>query len=130
MNVLTKDGETIIALPGAAKCSITGKNPLEMNFCPRRDLDESCDCVPDLCDAYRDGGPSPDPDEKKAKICLLLCFLLQQTRGAANVERLIYLEESEQVKILYTGGNEACVNVACDSGLGIIKDVVDYICRH
>lgn len=129
MNVLTKDGGTIIALPGDARCSVTGRSPLEMNFCPRRDLDDENTCVPDLCDAFQ-AGTEAGREEKKAKICLLLGFLLQQTRGAADVDRLIYLEETEKVEIHFHGGYTALVNVAGDSGLGIIKDVVDYICRH
>lgn len=68
-------------------------------------------------------------EEDKQSILDLLTVTLQATRGGADVDDLIY-HDPGQVEIVYNRHWRANVCVAGDSGLGIIKDVVNYICRH
>lgn len=65
--------------------------------------------------------------ENKEKIVKLLKMLLMATRAGSNIEDLILNENQDEVTITFKKGGENRVNIACDSGLGIIKDVVAKI---
>lgn len=65
--------------------------------------------------------------ENKEKIVKLLKMLLQATRAGSNIEDLILNENQDEVIITFKRGGENRVNVDCDSGISIIKDVVAKI---
>lgn len=50
--------------------------------------------------------------------------------AAGYVARLEFSEESEIVDIVCNNGYRYHVNVACDSNLGIMQDVLSEVCRH
>jgi hypothetical protein len=64
--------------------------------------------------------------EDKDKICKLLCKVLQKTRGAADLISLDYDEKTEIVTATFEGGNRN-INVACDSGTAMIRDIVNHL---
>lgn len=71
--------------------------------------------------------------ESKELTTSVLCALFQQTRGGADIEELNYrkgLAGDEFVEILYNSGGRRVVDVSADSCLGLIKDVVDFVCKH
>lgn len=131
MIVQNSAGEEILALPGSAKCRRTGKSPLEMNFCPRRDFDDqSVCCVPEICQDFVN---DPPEGEDKRRILVLLLLLLQQTRGGADIDDMVLkssMGADEFVEIRYRGGGRRAVDVTADSALGMIKDVVEFVCKH
>lgn len=131
MTVQKSDGSEIIALPNTAKCRRTGKSPLEMNFCPRRDFDDQgVYCVPDVCSDFSE---NPPDEEDKRRILVLLLLLLQQTRGGADIDDMVLkssMGADEFVEIRYHGGGRRAVDVTADSALGMIKDVVEFVCKH
>lgn len=61
--------------------------------------------------------------EDKQKILNLLVPALQATRDQADLTALEYDAEHELVKVRYTGGTKT-VNVALDSGIAMIRDVL------
>lgn len=53
LQVMTRDGISIHVLPDTARCSQTGKSPLEMDRCPIYNFDDHGEiCCPDKCDEY------------------------------------------------------------------------------
>lgn len=54
---------------------------------------------------------------KKLSICLKSC------RAGADLKTLEYDKEKEIVRCIFDGG-EKTVNVACDSGVALISDVI------
>ena len=64
--------------------------------------------------------------EDKQVILDLLCRTLQATRDQHDLKALIYDEDSEEVMICWEGGN-GVVNVALDSGIAMISDVLRAI---
>lgn len=65
--------------------------------------------------------------ENREKIVKLLKMLLMSTRAGSNIADLVLKEAEEQVIIIYRNGGQRPVNISCDSGLAIIKDVVAKI---
>lgn len=61
--------------------------------------------------------------EDKAQICELLLEALKLTRAGADIEKLVYDEKTEQVGIIWRNGYVGKVNVACDSGIAMIRDI-------
>ena len=61
--------------------------------------------------------------EDKQKILDLLVPALQATRDQADLTALEYDAERELVMVRYTGGTKT-VNVAMDSGIAMIRDVL------
>ncbi len=63
--------------------------------------------------------------EDKQAICNALCAALQLTRAGADIERLVYhrVPGEEYVFIDRAGNHRDFVNVACDSGVGMIRDI-------
>lgn len=64
--------------------------------------------------------------EDKQVILDLLCRTLQATRDQHDLKALIYDEDSEEVMICWEGGNRT-VNVALDSGIAMVKDVLTAV---
>lgn len=62
--------------------------------------------------------------EDKQKICDLLCETLKKTRDAWDVESLNLDDSQETCTILFENGYRRYVNVACDSGVAMIKDIM------
>ena len=65
--------------------------------------------------------------ENKRIILDLLLAAVQQTRAGSDIVDLQYMPESEEVAILYISGGKKYVNVACDSGVAMIRDVMRAI---
>ena len=68
------------------------------------------------------------PMEDKQAICTYLLWALQKTRGLSNLKGLSYDEKKEVVtaKIWPPGKAqvEREINVAADSGIAMIKDII------
>ena len=62
--------------------------------------------------------------ENKEKIVLLLEVLLKQTRAGADILRLHLNEAQDEVTIIFNNRFTKKVNIAGDSGMAIITDVV------
>ena len=65
--------------------------------------------------------------ENKQAICDNLCRTLQMTRSGADIDELIYDVRDEAVFIMYRTGLVVKVRVACDSGLAMIKDIMENV---
>ena len=65
--------------------------------------------------------------ENKQVILNLLLKALKQTRDAFDVEDLIYDGEKETVTVLFISGGTRTVNVAMDSGVAMIRDVMKHL---
>lgn len=64
--------------------------------------------------------------EDKNLIVTWLYMLLKHTRAGDDIKALVYDEEHETVEII-GDSYRTLVNVACDSGIALIKDVVRAI---
>ena len=64
--------------------------------------------------------------ENKELIVTWPCMLLKHTRAGDDIKDLVYDEEHETVEIIGYGYRKL-VNVACDSGIALIKDVLRVI---
>ena len=64
--------------------------------------------------------------ENKGLIVMELCALLKYTRAGEDIKDLIYDGEHETVEII-GDSYRTIVNVACDSGIALIKDVLRKI---
>lgn len=64
--------------------------------------------------------------ENKGLIVMELCTLLKHTRDGDDIKDLVYDEEHETVEII-GDSYRTLVNVACDSGIALIKDVLRKI---
>ena len=62
--------------------------------------------------------------ENKQLILNFLVLVLHQTRDASDVADLIYDPEKETVTVFFTQGGSRTVNVAMDSGVAMIRDVM------
>lgn len=62
--------------------------------------------------------------EDKQLICEYLLEALKLTRGQGNIETLDYDSETETVIGVYRNGNKIMINVACDSGVSMIRDIM------
>lgn len=65
-------------------------------------------------------------EEDKDKICKLLCKVLQLTRGASDLKSLDFNPDSEIVAAVFEGGSRT-INVACDSGTAMIRDIMNHL---
>lgn len=66
-------------------------------------------------------------EEDKQEICNLLCRALQATRSARDLISLNYDPARETVNALFEGGGTRQINVACDSGTAMIRDVMRHL---
>ena len=64
--------------------------------------------------------------EDKQRICDLLCETLHATRDQYDILDLHFNAEKETVDVVYENGAFE-VNVACDSGIAMIRDVLRAI---
>lgn len=65
--------------------------------------------------------------ENKQEILNYLCKAIQATRAGEDVSLLEYDEEREWVIVYFNGHIGRKINVACDSGIAMIRDVLRYI---
>ena len=67
------------------------------------------------------------PTDDKQHICDLLLVTLQATRAHSDLNSLDYKkhENSEEiVTAMYTNKSKINVNVSCDSGIAMIRDII------
>lgn len=66
--------------------------------------------------------------ENKKLICNQLTKVLQLTRGASDLLELSYAgdDDTELVTAYFTGGKRV-INVSCDSGMAMIRDIVNHL---
>lgn len=62
--------------------------------------------------------------EDKQRICDRLLETLKLTRLGTDLIDLDYIEESEIVVAHFEDGGKREINVACDSGIAMIKDII------
>ena len=63
--------------------------------------------------------------ENKQEICDRLLLALQKTRAMNDLKDLDYhVWPEEEVWAVFRDGYQKKINVACDSGLAMIKDVI------
>ena len=65
--------------------------------------------------------------EDKQKILDLLLPALQATRNLHGLRALEYSEERELVYATFESSYQKVVNVACDSGTSMIRDIIGQI---
>lgn len=66
--------------------------------------------------------------ENKDVICQALLPVLKKTRALSDLEDLYYRKDpEEEVCAVFRGGYTKKINVACDSGLAMIRDIVNHI---
>ena len=64
--------------------------------------------------------------EDKQKICDLLCKTLQATRNQDGLIDIHY-DRSRETATLYYKNGQIVVNVACDSGIAMIQDIIKIL---
>ncbi len=62
--------------------------------------------------------------EDKQEIVMHLKWLLKATREGSGIETLVLSEDEKNVTIMFNSGSTRDVNIECDSGIAIIRDVV------
>lgn len=62
--------------------------------------------------------------ENKKDIVMRLKLLLMVTRAGNSVENLTLSEDQRTVTIEFSSGGSRDVNVACDSGIALVQDVI------
>ena len=62
--------------------------------------------------------------ENKEQICALLLAACQETRYLGDMTALEYNPETETVTATFRGGAKKRINVLCDSGYALMKDVL------
>lgn len=65
--------------------------------------------------------------ENKQKILDLLLPALQETRNLDDLKELKLIKEEEFVVAKFQNGGKKRVNVSCDSGTTMIKDILNEI---
>lgn len=66
-------------------------------------------------------------EENKQMICDMLCRALHYTRGAADVTDIQYDADAETATVIFESGGKRVVNVACDSGTALIRDIMNNL---
>ncbi len=64
--------------------------------------------------------------EDKETICCLLCEVLQKTRGCADLRSLDFGRKDEIVIAVFESRSQK-INVAYDSGMAMIRDIVNHL---
>ncbi|MCM1121806.1 MAG: hypothetical protein NC416_04410 [Eubacterium sp.] len=62
--------------------------------------------------------------ENKKEIVARLKLLLIVTRAGAHIEKMALSDDENKIHITFDSGSSREVNIACDSGIAIIKDVI------
>jgi len=66
--------------------------------------------------------------ENKSDICEALLPVLRRTRGLRDLEDLEYhVYPAEEVHAIFRGGYTKKINVEADSGIAMIRDIVNNI---
>ena len=65
--------------------------------------------------------------ENKQEICDSLCATLQKTRDQKNLESLTFDEALETVTAEYADGEKKEISVWGDSGIALIKDIIEQL---
>ena len=65
--------------------------------------------------------------ENKESIVARLKLLLTATRAGSDIEDLILNERQDKITILFETGYTREVNIAADSGIAIIQDVIKHL---
>lgn len=68
-----------------------------------------------------------DMKENKQQICNALLEAFKLTRERDNIASLEYDVNTEIVCVHYTSGFKVMINVAADSGMAMIKDIMNNI---
>lgn len=63
-------------------------------------------------------------EENKKEIVGRLSILLKATRAGWDMDRLKLSEDQKEVLIIFRTGFVKRVNIECDSGVEVIKDVI------
>lgn len=71
--------------------------------------------------------PDQKKTEDKQQICDLLLPALQATRALSDLVKLTYSADEDMVIAEFATGNTKKANVAMDSGISMIKDIVKQI---
>ena len=66
----------------------------------------------------------PADYEDKQLICDYLLETLKLTRGQSDLETLVFDPKTEIVTGTYKNGGKVTINVACDSGVSMIRDIM------
>lgn len=66
LDIYTKDGQLIMCLPDNAICKAEGKSPHDIDKCPLgfNEYDEYM-CIPEMCNEYEEGEPTPHYEDHK-----------------------------------------------------------------
>ncbi len=65
--------------------------------------------------------------ENKKEIVERLKLLLIATRAGTHIEKMTLSDDENKIRITFDSGSSRDVNIACDSGIAIIKDVVSAL---
>jgi hypothetical protein len=65
--------------------------------------------------------------ENKQEICDRLLSALQSTRDLYDLAELRYSRDTETVTATFSSGYSKHANVACDSGIAMIQDIIKQI---
>lgn len=65
--------------------------------------------------------------ENKRDIVKRLKFLLMVTRAGSNIEDMVLNEKQDEITIIFKQGGSRRINIAGDSGIAIIKDVINRL---
>lgn len=65
--------------------------------------------------------------ENKEDIVKRLKLLLRSTRAGSNIEDLVLSADQDEVIIIFKQGSKKKINIAADSGIAIIMDVINKL---
>lgn len=65
--------------------------------------------------------------ENKQDIVKRLKLLLLATRAGSNIEDMVLNEKQDEITIIFKQGGSRRINIAGDSGIAIIKDVINRL---
>lgn len=69
-------------------------------------------------------------NEDKRKICQLLYATLKATKDQCKLKDILYVkyaEDEELATLYYENGHKKDINVTGDSGIQVIKDILEYL---
>lgn len=64
--------------------------------------------------------------ENKKVIVAYLKMMLKHTRAGSYIDQMSLSDDETVVEVSFLNGGTRKINVACDSGIGIIKDVLSF----
>ena len=67
--------------------------------------------------------------ENHQVICMLLCLTLRETRQYSDLESLDYAKKGEGRYVIarFVNGGYRKINVTADSGIAMIKDILEHL---